>query len=150
MKIKKAFIVLFIFCFAVIPSFSSVISMAAANESSENNKETLTDPPVIVEYVRDPIPIPRRNIVFFIRSDEGLQETNFEITYTYGGKTINYDEGSVEANPAGTAMCVELPYYGFFEQGKINVRLWNNDPVNHFDWSFPAKTFGIFCYVCLF
>ena len=150
MKIRKISIIsLMIFLMLSLTAYS-VISTAAREEQSEDNEIPSSVPPVGVEYIRDPFPIPRRNIVFIIRSDQGLQETNYKVTYSYDGNTIDYDEGSIIANPIGTDMSLELPYYGFFKQGKINVRLWNDDPDNHFDWSFPAHTLGIFHYVCLF
>jgi hypothetical protein len=131
--------------------FNSVISISDPTMSSDKEKmNSILDPTVGVEFVRDPFPIPRRNIVFIIRSDEGLQTTNVEIIYKIDGKQVYYrEENNLIVNPTGIDRCVELPFYGFLQKGKVIVRLWNDNPNNTFDWTFSAKTLGIFFYVCV-
>jgi len=147
----KIFKIVLIMLSILLCSFNCVVSISDTTISSAKEKTTsILNPPVGVEYVRDPLPIPRRNIVFIIRSAEGVQTTNVEISYKIDGRQIYYkEEKNLVVNPIGTDRCIELPFYGFLQPGEVSVRLWNDDPINHFDWTFPAKTIGWFFFVIL-
>jgi len=133
----------------IILAVSSSSSIAATTEPSDKTEEPSALPPAWVEFVKDPLPIPRRTIVFDVYSnDPSLFSVNIEIIYKCSGRVLYSEQGSIPVSASRPhTKSLELPFYGFLQEGKISVRIWKE---GQFDWTFPAKTFGIFCYVCLF
>lgn len=146
---KKTFIIstmliIILFCF-------SSITIAVSTEDPNKEESPSTIVPVGVEFVKDPFPIPRRNIVFDVYSnDQSLNSVNLKVEYRSNGKILYSGQGTIPVTVSRPyTQSIELPFYGFFQEGKIIVNIFKNDEKYNFDITYSAKTYGLFFYVCL-
>ena len=151
MKKKNIFFISsLILCLLLISSFSTISNAAATNKISPEKQDgsPLLDPPVGVEFDRDPLPIPQRAITFRVYSnDKTLSFVNIKITYITNGKIIYSKEGEISVSVGKPhEMSLILSNYGF-GMGKLNVRLWKHSQSHDFDWTFTAKTWGWILFV---
>ena len=148
MKKNKILNILLIVLVLLLCSFSSAVSKSDMMMSPDKEEAPSTMPSVVVEFVRDPLPVPRRGITFVVYSnDNTLSSVNIEITYKSNGRVLHSEERTIQVS-------IGIPYTGGltlfnygFGQGQISVRLWKHDQNHHFDYTFYAKTFGFFFYV---
>lgn len=143
-KQNTSIIIFFLLFILMLSCFSSIVQSETILQKSEKKDiAPLLDPPVGVEFIRDPLPLPRRSIAFAVYSnDETLFTVNVNISYDKNGKILYKEEGTIPVRVGKPHhMSLTLFNYGI-GKGIVKVRLWKHNKTHDFDWTFSSQTRG--------